>query len=475
MPGRRASSLRSRLTGWYAVLLGVPLAAFAVTCYVVLGRTLMNRTDRFIGEALTVFSREVVAERRASAAVDEAIRTTEADMRFRNLRIVVRDSSGRVVVSGAEADAGRGGDGDRVLAHLAAAGARAETVTVAGPAGRDRVVTQPLLVHDARFMISGASPLADVDAVMERVRLMFFALIPVLLAMAAASAWFLAKRGLAPVAAMTARADEISASNLDARLPVAGGAELAELARVINALLDRLENAFVQQRRFMADASHELRTPTSIIRTEADVTLTRPHRDEDEYRESVAVMGEASRRLTRIVDDLFLMARADSGHLALHAEPLYLEEIVHDATRAIAQVGERRGVRVELRRMTQAPLSGDPDLLGRVFLNLLDNAIKHSPRGGTVSVEMGVRNGSHTVSVVDEGPGIPPELREAVFERFFRADPSRSRGEDGDEAGAGLGLSIAKRIVVAHGGQIAVAESRPGRTEFRVTLPRDEA
>lgn len=473
MPGRRPSSLRSRLTRWYAILLGVPLAAFAVICYLVLGRTLLNRTDRFIGEALTVFSREVLAERRSSAAVSDAIRTTAAEVRFRNLRIVVRDGAGRMLVSDAESDAGAGRDGDRVMAHLMAAGARPETVTVAGANGGDRVISQALVVHDETFVLSGASSLADVTAVMERIRFMFLGLIPALLLVAAASAHFLAKRGLAPVAAMTVRADEISASNLDARLPVAGDAELAGLARVINALLDRIENAFVRQRRFMADASHELRTPTAIIRTEADVTLTRPHRNEAEYRESISVMLEASRRLTRIVDDLFLMARADSGHLTVRREPLYLEEIVHDATRAIAQVGEHCGVRVELRHMTQAPLRGDADLLGRVFLNLLDNAIKHSPKGGTVGVEMGSFNGAHAVMVTDEGPGIPADQHETVFERFFRADPSRERADDGVGVGAGLGLSIARRIVVAHGGRIEVAESRPGRTEFRVTLPCD--
>lgn len=439
MAGRRPPSLRLRLTLWYAVLLGVPLAAFAVMCYVVLGRTLLDRTDRFIGEALAVFSREVVAERRSTEAVDGAIRTTAAEMRFRNLRIVVRDTVGRVLASGLESDAETGRDGDRVLVHLLAAGLRPETVTVAGANGGDRLISEPVVVHGEMFMLSGSSSLADVTAVMERIRLVFLGLIPALLLVAAASAYFLAKRGLAPVAAMTARADEISASNLDARLPVAGDAELAGLARVINALLDRLENAFVQQRRFMADASHELRTPAAIIRAEADITLTRPHRDEDEYRASVGVVLDASRRLTRIVDDLFLMARADAGHLTVRDEPLYLEEIVDDATRAMAQVGEARGVRVELRHMTQAPLRGDADLLGRVFLNLLDNAIKHSPRGGAVIVEMGTHNGAHAVSVTDAGPGIPEGLHEAVFERFFRADPSRERNDEGVSVGIGAG------------------------------------
>ncbi|MEA3246926.1 MAG: sensor histidine kinase, partial [Gemmatimonadota bacterium] len=153
---------------------------------------------------------------------------------------------------------------------------------------------------------------------------------------------------------------------------------------------------------------------------------------------------------------------------------VYLEEVVHDATRAMAPVGLARGVRVELRRMTQAPVTGDPDLLGRVFLNLLDNAVKHSPAGGTVTVDMGTWNGCHAVSVTDEGPGIPAAQHDAVFERFHRGDAARERQPGGLGDGAGLGLSIARRIAMAHGGQVVVADSRPGHTEFRVTLPSAE-
>ena len=152
------------------------------------------------------------------------------------------------------------------------------------------------------------------------------------------------------------------------------------LAVVVNALLDRLETSFEQQRRFMADASHELRTPTAIIRTEAEVTLTRD-RGEDEYRSSVTVMRDAARRLTRIVDDLFLLARADSGHLVARRDALYLEELLHDAVRSVRQVAEQRGVVVKLGSIIEAPFEGDADLLGRLFLNLLDNAIKYSPKG----------------------------------------------------------------------------------------------
>jgi heavy metal sensor kinase len=468
---RGPRSLRARLTLWYAAALAVPLVAFAVISYLAFAVAVRDRTDRDIADAMAVFAREVGAERRHGSSAREAIVATVNEMRFRDVRFIVRDRTGAVVAMGTDADFGVRAGGDRVLAELASRTADSGAVTIAGPLGGDRVITQALQVDGEPFRISGAYPMRDSVEVLESLRVLFTVAIPLLVVTAAVGAYFIANRGLAPVSAMAVRAGEITASNLHERLPVAGGAELTRLARVFNELLDRLENAFAQQRRFMADASHELRTPTAVLRAEAEVTLAREQRTDAEYRESIGVMLQASQRLTRIVDDLFLLARADAGHLVMRAEPVYLEEVVHDATRAVVQVGERRGVRVELRSMTQAPVTGDPDLLGRVLLNLLDNAIKYSPTDGTVEVAMASAPGRHVISVIDQGPGIAPEAVESIFERFYRGDAARSRPAESVTDGAGLGLAIARRIAVAHGGTLVVAESRPGRTEFRLTLP----
>jgi signal transduction histidine kinase len=257
---------------------------------------------------------------------------------------------------------------------------------------------------------------------------------------------------------------------------VSGGDELVHMARVFNDLLDRLESSFAQQRRFMADASHELRTPTAILHTEVDVTLAQPHRTEEEYRGSLAVLGDATRRLTRIVDDLFLLARADSGKLVPRTEALYLEELVHDVTRGVRPIAERHGVRVEVREVVPAPFHGDADLLGRLVLNLLDNAIKYSQRGGLVEVTLTRGGTTYELSVIDDGPGIPPDVHERIFERFFRVDAARSRAEESATSGAGLGLSIARRIAELHGGRLQLVESQPGggHTVFRATLPAEE-
>jgi two-component system OmpR family sensor kinase len=480
---RWPSSLRSRLTLWYTVFLGLPLIVFAVAGYLVFSRTLQHRTDRFIGDELTAFSRELIAERRAASSVVEAMRSTVDEVRFRDLHIAILDTTGRVVAMASLPDKDAGGTrpppvdiGNRSIAAVRGRDlTKAVTATVPSDQGAYRVISRPLTVGGRQFSLTGSYSLSDSEEILRRIRGMFLVAIPLLVLSAAAGGYSLAKRSLAPVASMAAQAAEISASNLDERLPVGGGDELVGLARVVNDLLDRLERSFAQQRSFVTDASHELRTPAAILRTEADITLSRAHRAEDEYRASVTVMQDAARRLTRIVDDLFLLARADSGDLVAHREALYLEDLVDGAARAMRSVADGRAVHLELRQLVEAPVQGDADLLGRLLLNLLDNAIRYSPEGGTVEVGMTRRNDHCEVMVVDQGPVIPPEARERVFERFFRVDAARSRSDHttagGATGGAGLGLAIARRIAELHAGRLELTESRPGRTQFRLTLP----
>lgn len=483
------SSLRSRLTLWYTVLLGLPLIIFAVAGYLVFARALQHRTDRFIGDALTAFSRELTAERRAASSVVQAMRSTVDEVRFRDLQIAILDTAGGLVAMTALPDNDAGGTrrppsdmGNRIVAALRGRDLTTSlALTVPSDQGAYRVIARPLAVGGQQFSLTGSYALSDSEEMLRRIREVFLVAIPLLLLSAAAGGYSLAKRSLAPVALMAAQATEISASNLDERLPVGGGDELVGLARVVNDLLDRLERSFAQQRSFVTDASHELRTPTAILRTEADITLSRAHRAEDEYRASVTIMQDAARRLTRIVDDLFLLARADSGDLVAHREALYLEDLVDDAARAMRSVADRRAVHLELGQLVEAPVYGDADLLGRLLLNLLDNAIKYSPEGGTVEVGMLRRNDHCEIVVADQGPGIPPAARDRVFERFFRVDAARSRSDHNAvsdatsdaTSGAGLGLAIARRIAEMHAGRLELAESRPGHTEFRLTLPVD--
>ena len=472
------STLRWRLTLWYTALLGVPLIALAIGFYSLFARTLTSHTDQFISDALTAFSRELLAERRASLSTVDAIRTTVEEVRFPDLHIAVLDTAGAVVSmtpipteerrAGNEQEQFDGWIGHAMRGHVL--GAPSE-LTLSGQRGRYRVVTRPVTLGAQHFLLTGAYSTADTAEVLDRIRGVLLVLLPLLIVGAATGGYFLAARGLAPVASMASRAEEISATNLKERLPVSGGDELAGLARVINELLGRLESSFNHQRRFASEASHELRTPTAILRTEADVTLQQPHRSEAEYRASMTRIRDAARRLTRIVDDLFVLARAEPESVAARRESIYLEEIVHDAIEAVRRLADARQVRVELRAAIEASFAGDPDLLDRLLLNLLDNAIKHSPENGRVVVEMARRDGAIEIRVSDEGQGIPLEDQARVFERFVRLDSADGELEQQQPAGAGLGLAIARRIAEAHGGQLDLPESRPGLTVFRVRLP----
>jgi heavy metal sensor kinase len=496
---RWPSTLRARLTLWYSVLLGVPLIALALGFYLMFAQMLHDRTDQFIGDALSAFSRELVAERRAALSPIAAIRTTVNEVRFQELHIVILDSASQVVATSpesgmeAQADPDRGANGrprdplsEQVAASLAGRGrtmSQSRAVTVSTARGDYLVNGRPLTIDGQRFVLAGAYSLRDTEALLGRVREILSVAVPLLLLIAITGGYFLAMRNLGPLSAMAARAAEISAANLQDRLPVAGGAELAGLARVVNSLLDRLEASFGQQRRFMADASHELRTPAAIVRIEADVTLAQPSRSEHDYRESLTVVQSAARRMTRIVDDLLLLARADAGVAVEHREHVYLEEIVHDVASGVRRLAESRRVRVDVASVVDAPIFADVDLVGRCVLNLLDNAIKHSPAGSAVRMEMARNGNACELRVIDAGPGIPADVQPRVFDRFFRGDTTALAGDQrvspesdaGTPGGAGLGLAIARRIAELHAGRLDLVESRPGYTEFCLALPLDPA
>lgn len=482
---RWPTSLRWRLTLRYTLLLALPLIAFSAACYVVVARTLENRSDVFISDALATFARDLESERRTKGSMESAMLQTVHDMRFRALRIAIVDSAGVLVALTEPPEAPASAtpvaprvspDTDQFAAALLAEVRRHQAeggfVTSTRVRGDDiRLLARRLDIGARHFLLVGAYDLAEISEVTARVRSVFLTSIPVLLLLAALGSNALARRFLAPLSAMSAQASSISVSNLHERLPVEGGDELENLATVANGLLDRLEDAFDQQRKFVADASHELRTPVAVVNTEADITLSREHRDEAEYRASVDVMRDAARRMSRIVDDLFLLSRADAGHLVMKSELIYLDELVQDVTRAMKHLASQRGVDIVVHELDEAPFVGDSDLVNRLILNLVDNAVKYSPRGGVVGVSLTQQYGEYDIRVSDNGPGIPREARERVFERFYRVDAARSRAEASKTSGAGLGLAIARRIAEMHGGHVDLDTWTPGNTQFVITMP----
>jgi two-component system OmpR family sensor kinase len=475
-------SLRWRLTLWYSLGLSATLLVAAAGSWYLLRRVMAERADRFLVQARDAFLVELDAEREMTPTLSPAIASSMRDIRFADIEFVVLDPALRVVArsdggphapqsNGATLAAGR-------LTSALAPGApgTARLLTLHGPDGGHRVAATVVALGGTPYTVAAVQSRRWLRETMLAVTAAYLTAIPAILLLAASGGYLLARRALEPVAEMGRRARAIEARSLHERLPVDEPRdELGQLASLINDLLGRIERAFAEQRRFVADASHELRTPVAVLRAEAEVALAQAARPEAEYRESLRIVEESGRRLSRVVDDLFLLARADGGPVPIGREPLYLDELVADTVRVLRALSAQRDVRIAIVSLPEAPVIGDPELLGRLLLNLLENAVKYSAVGSTVSVRLDVDDAAVSVSVADEGPGIPPEARARIFERFYRAEALPQDGDGATPRGAGLGLAIAKWVAEAHGGTLELVRSSSEGSEFRVTLPRAAA
>lgn len=244
-------------------------------------------------------------------------------------------------------------------------------------------------------------------------------------------------------------------------LAVGGGWWMASSGPVVRQLRDALRG----QRQFMADASHELRTPVSVIRTATDVALSREDRSAEEYRDTVAVVATEAKRLSGLVDDMLVLARADAGGYSLHPVHLYLNDLVEECRRSVDVLAHQRGVDVRAENVTDVPMEADENLLRRMLLNVVQNAVTHTRPGGNVNVEVTVSGRLAVVRIRDEGDGIPEPDRARIFDRFVQLDAARHG------AGAGLGLPIARWIAEAHGGRLELEESGPTGSTFLIGLP----
>lgn len=523
------ASILTRLTLWNASVLACLLVLFAAAGWITLSRAVSQRTAATVRESARAVAGAIVAERRAAAArgdVEEVPgayeRAALREMRVGDLDIFITADGAsddttpvdsvevvaarqprttpaqvvpvppglRAVMDSVRDERARGLLSDTVVAiRRATLGDSTYRVALlrVEPEPIDREDEPPLLVT---VMLSEAED----RALLRQVRTTLLLAIPLALLVSVAAGFLLARRSLAPLEAIVARTATITAANLDERLPVVNPHdELGRLTQIINGLLERVDRAFRVQRQFMADASHELRTPLAIVRGEAEVTLRRPHREETEYREALGIVQAESLRLSRIVDDLLLLARTDAGGTLITRRPVSVTELVLSVLRSLRTLADARGVALQahidaaLGPGTDDVVQGDESLLRRLLLNLLDNALKYAPAGSTVQLTVGpaapdLAQGVR-VRVSDVGPGIPAALRDRVFERFVHgaapapAPTSQSvSAESGTpspvQTGAGLGLAIAQAIAAAHGGRIVLLD-RPLGTTFDVLLPLD--
>jgi len=344
------------------------------------------------------------------------------------------------------------------------------------PAGRDaapadfRMLERRFKVNDQEFDLEVGAPLGDVRHVLDLLRLLLWSLIPVVIAIACVGGAWLSGRALKPVQDVTNAAMTISIENLAGRLPVPDtGDEIAHLAAVLNSMLARLEAAVTTLSQFAGDASHELRTPLAVIRTTAELALRR-ERMPEAYRAALQEVAGGSERMTQLIEDLLTLARSDAGVVEMPRKAIDLREVLAEVSEEVASLADAAGIRVT-KAFCDGPaiVSANRQALHRLFMVLLDNALKYSRAGGDVVLTVTRGDGLVSASVEDFGEGIGETDLPHIFKRFYQADRARTAG------GHGLGLSLADSIAKAHGVEIEVRSVGGKGTTFRVVFPERDA
>jgi heavy metal sensor kinase len=464
----RPLSIRTRLTLWYsAVLLGI-LVLIAALSYSILRSRLLQDLDVSL---LTVA--QVVRDTGAAADDnDEAASLLEELLgpEFYEKFFQLLDPQGHPRPRLPRAHGPALALTPEALANAEHGLRTFETVSL-GQRERVRILTMPImrggrLAHIVQIGLS----LERTQGALRRYVDTVVVLIPIGVALAAAGGALIARAALRPVDEMTAAARRITAEDLHQRVARRGSPdELDRLAETLNGMLARLEEAFGELRRFAADAAHELRTPLTVLKGGMEVAL-RAARSPEEYRQVIASSLEEVDRLIRLAEDLLLLSRSGAGP-EVPRRPVDLEPLVLETLDMATRLAEGTGVHVQAGEATPAIARADPAALGRALRNLVDNAIKYTPAGGTVELSLRRAGGQAIIAVRDTGVGITAADAERVFEPFVRLDAARAR----ETGGAGLGLAIARSIVLAHGGAIGV-ESEPGAgSRFTIRLPLADA
>ena len=459
------NSVRARLTLWYVFVFGLLLIGFSILIYIMLSKSLYERLDQSLASAAQATAMEFqseIVEHNGDLVTGAA--ETLRELQLPNAYTAIFDRERLLVSNYPEQQTPT-----REFLTAASNQGRAWFSNIDG-FGEDgaRVIVLPVRIGDGEYFVAVAEPLEGMAEQIEAIRRIFYFGLPTTLLVAGIGGFLLAKKSLSPVVVMSDQAKHITATNLQERLKVSNpNDELGRLAGVFNEMLSRLEHSFENMRQFMADASHELRTPLSIIRGEADVSLSQD-RNEGEYKESLAIIQDEARRLSRIVDDMLVLAHADAGQHQVRASEFYLNDLVEEACRSMQVLAARKGVRLTLAAAEDLPFHGDEDMLRRLVLNLVDNAIKYTHEGGSVLVKTEATQSMAKIIITDTGVGIPAEAAPHVFERFYRADTARSRAD----GGSGLGLAIAKWAAEAHNGSIDLQTLPGSGSTFTVSLPR---
>lgn len=463
-------SIRTRLTLWYVILLTVSLAAFGMIFTYSYFKVSLNRIDNQISSVADLMPHTIMSP------TGKLLLPRDFDIildRFFGLRttdnyIQVVDSHGKAVARSSNL---KGTYLPLSRDTFIAAHSALTTFEIVRTVGRYpvRLASKPIILRDKGLVaiIQVGSSLEEVEEILRSLIYIFAIGIVASVVIASAIGWFLAKKALSPVAGITNKAQSIGAENLDERIPINGPMdEIGSLAATINEMIERLEESFKRIKQFTGDASHELKTPLTVLKGEMEVAL-RGKPDPDYMREVLSSSLEEIDRMSIIVRNLLDLAKIDVEKEASSKVEVCVDNVLSERFEQLKRVALDRGVELDILRNKPATVCGDPVRIGQLFYNLIDNAIKYTPGGGKVELSCGVESGQAVVRIRDTGIGIAEEDLPYIFDRFYRVDKARTR----DAGGAGLGLSICKEIVNSLRGVIDVESEAGGGTTFTVILP----
>lgn len=459
-------TLRFRLTLWYALVLAVVLAIFGFLVYRTTRHRLLQHHDEPLREMATAVVHILNEHEDCHDLTEDQVRTLNQLGRL----VLVHEVEGQrqVFYQSPEMKANPLAPAVEALGWEAVPTPRFVTINRKGMPWR--VLSLPYHSRAGRpGIVRLMEDLGDIEETLRTLRLALLLLSPTGILLSALGGYWLSGRALAPVDRIARMAHEIEASRLDQRLPHPGvDDEIGRLVETLNRMIERLQGSFDAMKRFTADASHELRSPLTTLRSTIDVLLDQPRTLED-HRAGLESLGEEVDRLHRIVEDLLLLARADAGRQSMTRERVNLDALVSALVESFESRAEERGITLKSDDLAKSVVLGDEPWLIQLVGNLLDNALKFTPDGGTVEVSLGAVGPMVRLEVADSGPGIPEGDLERIFERFYQSDPSRSRGR---KSGAGLGLAIAAWIAQSHGGRISASNRPDSGARFIVELPQ---
>ena len=457
-------SLRVRLTAWYFGVVALSFLLISVVAVYGMDRSIQGAVDSTLLERASAVHRLIEREVRSDSLEDLKDELREhSGLSSTDQLMQVADAQGNWLYR------------SRSLAsHPIPLQHQDQTYTDRFTGLLLRVRSERVLVSGQWFSIQVATPMHEFHEAIEQFRSLLIIAAPFLLVCATAGGYFMSRRALSPVQKIIGAAENIGATNLSSRLVVPNTAdELQRLSETLNNMLSRIESAFQRIAQFTADASHELRTPLAILRTRTELALRRP-RSESEYREVLQQLLHGLERGSDLVERLMLLARADSGDPILQRERIQLDVILGSVCEQGATLAAAKDLRFQAQLSPDGlPIEGDADFLERLFLILIDNAIKYTRSGGEIGVSSQIEAGSAPdkfdviVSVRDTGIGVSGADLPHLFERFYRVDKARSR----ESGGAGLGLAIGRWIARAHRGDIEVESVLGKGSVFHVRLP----